>query len=167
MSVNDLLQVPYPLISLVTRLPQTLQGQSPVTVSCRTFETFTISFRKDSDAFDVFESVKELTVASNTYSNDQLSLTHVLHQRLLLNFMHFFMSQTRLLLRMMVGHCILPEKNLAGWGLDLGRGRGGSLISTRTTRYVPLNTVLPCPIDSPSIVMSIISCTSGGPNENQ
>jgi hypothetical protein len=74
MSVNDLLQVPYPLISLVTRLPQTLQGQSPVTFSCRTFETFTIAFRKDSDAFDVFESVKELTVASNTLSNGRLSL---------------------------------------------------------------------------------------------
>ena len=58
------LQVPYPLISLVTRLPQTLQGHCPLTFHCRTFETFTITFGKDTDALDVFESVKELTVAS-------------------------------------------------------------------------------------------------------
>ncbi|KZP21226.1 phosphatases II [Athelia psychrophila] len=57
--------VPYPLISLVTRLPQTLLGQSPLAFSCRTFETFTISCVKESDAMDVFESVKELTVATS------------------------------------------------------------------------------------------------------
>ncbi|KAF7975840.1 hypothetical protein HWV62_8405 [Athelia sp. TMB] len=57
--------VPYPLINLVTRLPQTLLGQSPLAFSCRTFETFTISFAKESDAVDVFESVRELTVATS------------------------------------------------------------------------------------------------------
>lgn len=57
-------QVPYPLISLVTRLPQTLQGLSPLAFQCRTFETFSINFGNESDASDVFESVKELTVAS-------------------------------------------------------------------------------------------------------
>ncbi|KAA1469200.1 phosphatases II [Dentipellis sp. KUC8613] len=55
--------VPYPLIALVTRLPQTLSGQCPITFRCRTFETFSLSFPKDSDAADVFESIKELTVA--------------------------------------------------------------------------------------------------------
>ncbi|KAF5358546.1 hypothetical protein D9756_001301 [Leucocoprinus leucothites] len=55
--------VPYPLISLVQRLPQTLNGQSPLSFNTRTFETFTLSFLKESDAVDVFESVKELTVA--------------------------------------------------------------------------------------------------------
>ena len=56
--------MPYPLISLVTRLPQTLQGSSPVSFRCRTFETFTLSFAQEQDASDVFESVRELTVAS-------------------------------------------------------------------------------------------------------
>ncbi|KAG6861532.1 hypothetical protein C0995_015265 [Termitomyces sp. Mi166 len=57
--------VPYPIISLVSRLPQTLQGQYPVTFHTRTFETFSLSFSKDKDATDVFESVKELTVATS------------------------------------------------------------------------------------------------------
>ncbi|KIL69936.1 hypothetical protein M378DRAFT_184300 [Amanita muscaria Koide BX008] len=57
--------VPYPLISLVTRLPQTLQGRCPLTFHTRTFETFSLTFDKDSDAYDVFESVKELTVAES------------------------------------------------------------------------------------------------------
>jgi hypothetical protein len=56
-------QVPYPLISLVSKLPQTLQGQCPLTFHTRTFETFSLSFVNDGDAVDVFESVKELTVA--------------------------------------------------------------------------------------------------------
>ncbi|KAF5386999.1 hypothetical protein D9615_001576 [Tricholomella constricta] len=57
--------VPYPIISLVSCLPQTLQGQCPVNFHTRTFETFSLSFFKDSDATDVFESVKELTVATS------------------------------------------------------------------------------------------------------
>ncbi|TFK42336.1 protein-tyrosine phosphatase-like protein [Crucibulum laeve] len=57
--------VPYPLVSLVNRLPQTLQGDSPLTFHTRTFETFTLTFGKDSEASDVFESVKELTVATS------------------------------------------------------------------------------------------------------
>ncbi|SRR6266550_1747037 len=50
-------------MSLVTRLPQTLQGRCPLTFHTRTFETFSLVFDKDVDAHDVFESVKELTVA--------------------------------------------------------------------------------------------------------
>ncbi|KAJ7219515.1 protein-tyrosine phosphatase-like protein [Mycena pura] len=57
--------VPYPLISLVTRLPQTLQGQSPLTFHSRTFDTFSLAFNKEADASDVFNSVKELTVATS------------------------------------------------------------------------------------------------------
>ncbi|KAJ7444861.1 protein-tyrosine phosphatase-like protein [Mycena latifolia] len=57
--------VPYPLISLVTRLPQTLQGQCPLTFHSRTFETFSLAFNKEGDASDVFDSVKELTVATS------------------------------------------------------------------------------------------------------
>lgn len=56
--------MPYPLISLVNRLPQTLQGQSILNFHTRTFESFSLTFKRDADASDVFESVKELTVAS-------------------------------------------------------------------------------------------------------
>lgn len=59
-------QVPYPLISLVTRMPQTLQGRSPITFRTRTFETFTLTFKQDREALDVFDSVKDLTVASKS-----------------------------------------------------------------------------------------------------
>ncbi|KAI0291199.1 protein-tyrosine phosphatase-like protein [Multifurca ochricompacta] len=57
--------VAYPLINLVTRLPQTLSGQCPISFRCRTFETFSLSFERDAEATDVFESVKELTVANS------------------------------------------------------------------------------------------------------
>ncbi|PPQ93282.1 hypothetical protein CVT25_015280 [Psilocybe cyanescens] len=57
--------MPYPLISLVNRLPHTLQGQSQLNFQTRTFESFSLTFKKDSDAGDVFESVKELTVATS------------------------------------------------------------------------------------------------------
>ncbi|KAG7448061.1 phosphatases II [Guyanagaster necrorhizus] len=43
----------------------TIQGQSPLTFNSRTFETFTVSFPRDSDSTDVFESVKELTVTTS------------------------------------------------------------------------------------------------------
>ncbi|KZS88382.1 phosphatases II [Sistotremastrum niveocremeum HHB9708] len=59
------LWIPYPLISLVTRLPQTLLGVSPLTVRCRTFESYTFSFQSDAEALDVFDSVRELTVATS------------------------------------------------------------------------------------------------------
>jgi len=49
---------------LVMRLPQTLHGQCPLTFYCRTFEAFSLSFSKENDAVDVFDSVRELTVAS-------------------------------------------------------------------------------------------------------
>ena len=70
-------QVAYPLINLVTRLPQTLSGQCPISFRCRTFETFSLSFERDPDATDVFESVKELTVASkHTFVSAAQSLTY-------------------------------------------------------------------------------------------
>ncbi|TRM62541.1 protein-tyrosine phosphatase-like protein [Schizophyllum amplum] len=58
------LWVPYPLISLVTKLPQTISGQSPLTFNQRTFETFSLAFDNERSATDVFDSVKELTVAT-------------------------------------------------------------------------------------------------------
>ncbi|KAG8934588.1 hypothetical protein FRC02_009668 [Tulasnella sp. 418] len=57
--------VPYPLISSVVRLPQTLQGHARLAFRTRTFETFTLVFGKDSEATDVFESVRELTVVTS------------------------------------------------------------------------------------------------------
>jgi myotubularin-related protein 6/7/8 len=58
------LQIPYPLISLMTRLPQTLHGQCPLTFHTRTFEWFSLLFCGENEAIDVFESVKALTVTS-------------------------------------------------------------------------------------------------------
>lgn len=57
-------EVPYPIIALVTRMPQTLQGLCPLAVRCRNFENFVLSFPREQDALDVFESIKELTVIS-------------------------------------------------------------------------------------------------------
>ena len=48
---------------MCTRLPQGLQGLTPLLIRTRTFETLTFSFRKEVDAFNVFETVRELTVA--------------------------------------------------------------------------------------------------------
>ncbi|KAI0345422.1 phosphatases II [Trametopsis cervina] len=59
------LWVPYPLMSLVTRMPHTLKGQSPITCRTRSFETFTLSFVAEKDAQDVFDSVRDLTVATS------------------------------------------------------------------------------------------------------
>jgi myotubularin-related protein 6/7/8 len=61
------LKVPYPLISTVVRLPLSLYGQSPIAFRTRTFEYFTLVFNKDKDAYDVFESVKELTVTCKSF----------------------------------------------------------------------------------------------------
>ncbi|KAF8263066.1 protein-tyrosine phosphatase-like protein [Lactarius quietus] len=57
--------VAYPLINHVNRLPQTLSGQCPISFRCRTFETFSLSFEQDAEATDVFDTVKELTVAES------------------------------------------------------------------------------------------------------
>ncbi|KAF9567532.1 phosphatases II [Agrocybe pediades] len=57
--------MPYPLISLVNRLPQTLLGKSQINFHTRTFESFSLTFNKESEASDVFETVKELTVATS------------------------------------------------------------------------------------------------------
>ncbi|GBE81805.1 Phosphoinositide 3-phosphatase [Sparassis crispa] len=64
-SEREEMWAPYPLISLVTRLPLTLQGQCPLTVRMRTFESISFIFVSERDAIDVFESVKELTVATS------------------------------------------------------------------------------------------------------
>lgn len=45
-------------------MPTTVYGRFPLTIHTRTFETVFLSFTSEKDAVDVFESVKELTVAS-------------------------------------------------------------------------------------------------------
>ncbi|KAI0725006.1 phosphatases II [Fomitopsis betulina] len=57
--------VPYPLISLVTRLPLNMQGQSPLMLRTRTFDTIRLLLAPESSAIDVFDTVKELTVATS------------------------------------------------------------------------------------------------------
>ncbi|KAG9012090.1 hypothetical protein FRB93_002233 [Tulasnella sp. JGI-2019a] len=56
------LWVPYPLMASVTRMPLTLHGFAPLTFRTRTFEMFTLTFARELEAGDVFDSVKELTV---------------------------------------------------------------------------------------------------------
>ncbi|GJJ12574.1 hypothetical protein Clacol_006817 [Clathrus columnatus] len=46
-------------------MPQTLQGSNPLAFRCRNFENFSLSFSREQDALDVFESVKELTVITS------------------------------------------------------------------------------------------------------
>jgi len=60
--------MPYPLISQVNRLPQSLQGQTQLDFYTRTFESFSLTLARDTEATDVFESVKELTVAREFYT---------------------------------------------------------------------------------------------------
>mgnify|MGYP002718967105 FL=1 len=56
-------QTPYPLINLAHRLPQTIQGTSPLQIRTRVFDNLVFGFKRDKDAENVFCSVKE-TVAS-------------------------------------------------------------------------------------------------------
>lgn len=56
------IQVPYPMISLVTRLPMTLEGSYPLIIHLRNFRSLTMSFERDSESLDVFESIRGLTV---------------------------------------------------------------------------------------------------------
>jgi hypothetical protein len=127
--INLSLQVPYPLISLVMRLPLSLQGLYPLTFHTRTFETFSLAFGKESDTNDVFESVKELTVASTlgTFLHFSFYPLIYLRQRLLLNYTHSFTPPTRHFPPAMVGQFIPPEKNSGVWGLAQELKHGGSL----------------------------------------
>jgi hypothetical protein len=126
--INLSLQVPYPLISLVMRLPLSLQGLYPLTFHTRTFETFSLAFGKESDTNDVFESVKELTVASTpgTFLHFFLPID-LSPQRLLLNYTHSFTPPTRHFPPAMVGQFIPLEKNSGVWGLAQEQKHGGSL----------------------------------------
>ena len=129
--------MPYPLISLVQRLPQTLNGRSPLNFNTRTFEAFTLSFLSDSEATDVFESVKELTVTSMLILFPVIMpLNHKLVQAQSRSYTHSFIDRILLCLVMMDGICILPERSLEEWVWGREPRRGGSLILTKITLWV-------------------------------
>ena len=118
-------QIPYPLISLVTQLPQSLNGYYPLTIHCRDFKTFTLSFKDYADSSNVFDSVKGLTVASTLRDY----CIHVLpslrtFQLPYSSFMHSTTRQARLSKTRMVGLHIPPLMNLPGWVLVLVQRRG-------------------------------------------
>ncbi|WVQ82625.1 hypothetical protein IAT38_004757 [Cryptococcus sp. DSM 104549] len=63
--------IPYPTITLLTRLPQDIHGLYPLQVETKTFESYTILFTRDRDggAEDVWQSVKDCALKTSV---DQL-----------------------------------------------------------------------------------------------
>ncbi|WWD22800.1 hypothetical protein CI109_107294 [Kwoniella shandongensis] len=59
--------VPYPAITLLTRLPQSIHGLYPIQVETRTFDSYVLLFEKDRDggAEDVWQSVKDSAVKNS------------------------------------------------------------------------------------------------------
>ncbi|KAF8758863.1 protein-tyrosine phosphatase family Non-receptor class myotubularin subfamily [Rhizoctonia solani] len=111
--------IPYSLISLVTRLPQTLTGSSPISVRCRTFENLTFYFANPQHASDVFDSVRESTVAT--------SVTKL--------YAFFYTPPAGTL---MAGRCSLQEKSLEEWASGLVPKLGDLLKSIKIIRFVQL-----------------------------
>jgi myotubularin-related protein 6/7/8 len=62
---TDEIWVPYPSITLLTRLPQTIAGLYPLQIRTRNFESYVLSFERDRDggAEDVWQSVKDCAVS--------------------------------------------------------------------------------------------------------
>lgn len=62
---TDEIWVPYPSITLLTRLPQTIGGLYPLQIRTRCFESYVLSFERDRDggAEDVWQSVKDCAVS--------------------------------------------------------------------------------------------------------
>ncbi|XAO22563.1 hypothetical protein I312_101336 [Cryptococcus bacillisporus CA1280] len=63
--------IPYPLITRLTRLPQTLNGLYPLQVETKIFESYVLLFTKDRDggAEEVWQSVKDCSVKCWTVFN--------------------------------------------------------------------------------------------------
>ncbi|WVF66661.1 hypothetical protein IAT40_001402 [Kwoniella sp. CBS 6097] len=59
--------IPYPSITLMTRLPQNIQGLYPVRIETRYFDNYVMSFEKDREAGaeDVWQSVKDSAVKTS------------------------------------------------------------------------------------------------------
>lgn len=62
---TDEIWVPYPTITLLTRLPQTIKGLYPLQIRTRNFESYVLSFERDREggAEDVWQSVKDCAVS--------------------------------------------------------------------------------------------------------
>jgi hypothetical protein len=65
---TDEIWVPYPGITLLTRLPQTINGLYPLQIRTRNFESHVLSFDKDREggAEDVWQSVKDCAVSGES-----------------------------------------------------------------------------------------------------
>lgn len=65
-ATTDEVWIPYPTITLLTRLPQAISGLYPLQVRTRTFDDYVLFFEKDREggAEDVWQSVKDCAVAS-------------------------------------------------------------------------------------------------------
>ena len=61
----DEIWIPYPSITLLTRLPQNIHGLYPLQIRTRTFDSFLLLFSKplEGGAEDVWQSVKDCAVA--------------------------------------------------------------------------------------------------------
>ncbi|OCF43114.1 myotubularin [Kwoniella heveanensis CBS 569] len=61
--------IPYPSITLMTRLPQNIQGLYPVRIETRYFNNYIMSFEKDREggAEDVWQSVKDSAVKTSVH----------------------------------------------------------------------------------------------------
>jgi myotubularin-related protein 6/7/8 len=67
---TDEIWVPYPSITLLTRLPATIQGLYPLQIRTRNFESYVLYFEKDREggAEDVWQSVKDCAVSGELFS---------------------------------------------------------------------------------------------------
>ncbi|KAI8991912.1 protein-tyrosine phosphatase-like protein [Mycotypha africana] len=67
---EDEIWIPYSIVHIVERQPPSFQtGRYPIQIKCRDFSVITLSFLKDGDALDVYESIQRLACVS---SIDQL-----------------------------------------------------------------------------------------------
>lgn len=64
-STSEEIWIPYSTITLLTRLPQSIQGLYPLQIYTRTFESYVLLFERDRErgAEDVWQSVKDCAVA--------------------------------------------------------------------------------------------------------
>jgi myotubularin-related protein 6/7/8 len=74
---TDEIWVPYPSITLLTRLPQTIHGLYPLQIRTRNFESYVLSFEKDREggAEDVWQSVKDCAVSGKLTPELQTQVT--------------------------------------------------------------------------------------------
>lgn len=68
--MTDEIWIPYPSITLLTRLPQTLKGLYPLQIRTRNFESYILGFERDREggAEDVWQSVKDCAVSGKLQS---------------------------------------------------------------------------------------------------